>query len=129
MKKNKTNLIVRRDDLELLSDIIRMSHAQFDRQNLEDLRSELKKAQVVDKDSFPPDVIRLNSRVMIREGDRKDIIELILVTPDLADIKSRKISVLAPVGTALFGFRKGQQVEWQVPAGKKKFLITEVVNM
>jgi predicted alpha/beta-fold hydrolase len=75
------------------------------------------------------DVIRLNSRVRIREGDRKDNIDLILVTPDKANIRERKVSVLAQVGIALGGFLQGQQLDWQEPAGKKKFLITEVVNV
>ena len=54
--------------------------------------------------------------------------ELMLVTPDKADIKEKRISVMAPIGTALIGFRKGQKVKWQVPAGKKTFTILEVIN-
>jgi regulator of nucleoside diphosphate kinase len=54
--------------------------------------------------------------------------ELMLVTPDKADIKERKISIMAPIGTALIGFRQGQKVNWQVPAGKKTFTIMEVIN-
>ena len=53
---------------------------------------------------------------------------LTLVTSDKADIKQRKISVLAPIGTALIGFRKGQQVAWHVPSGKKTFTIVDVSN-
>ena len=51
-----------------------------------------------------------------------------LVTPDKADIKQRRISVMAPIGTALIGFRQGEKVKWQVPAGKKTFTIMEVIN-
>ena len=51
-----------------------------------------------------------------------------LVTPDKADIKDKKISVMAPIGTALIGFRKGQQVKWRVPAGQRTFTIVEVIN-
>ncbi len=54
--------------------------------------------------------------------------EFMLVTPDKADIKDKKISVMAPIGTALIGFREGQQVKWRVPAGHKTFTIVEVIN-
>jgi len=54
--------------------------------------------------------------------------ELMIVTPDKADIKKRQISIMAPLGTALIGFRQGQKVKWQVPSGKKTFTIMEVIN-
>ena len=48
--------------------------------------------------------------------------------PDKADIKQRKISILSPIGTALIGFRQGENIRWQVPSGKKTFTILEVNN-
>jgi regulator of nucleoside diphosphate kinase len=51
-----------------------------------------------------------------------------IVLPQKADIKQKKVSVLAPIGTALIGFRKGQKVSWEVPAGKKDFMIMDVKN-
>jgi len=51
-----------------------------------------------------------------------------LVMPGAADIRQRKISIMAPIGTALLGFRQGQVVRWQVPSGRKKFTIVEVAN-
>jgi len=51
-----------------------------------------------------------------------------LVTPDRANIKDRKISVMAPIGTALLGFRQGNKIKWKVPAGKKTFTIVNVTN-
>ena len=34
---------------------------------------------------------------------------------------------LAPVGTALLGYRKGDIAEWDVPSGEKKFLIKDII--
>ena len=51
-----------------------------------------------------------------------------IVLPDKADIKERKISILSPIGTALIGFRQGENIRWQVPSGKKTFTILEVNN-
>jgi regulator of nucleoside diphosphate kinase len=92
------------------------------------LHAELKKAKLVNKDDFPIDVVRLNSKVRIKAEDKDEVIELMLVTPDKANIKERRISIMAPIGTALIGFRQGQKVKWQVPAGKRTFTIVEVTN-
>ena len=77
---------------------------------------------------MPGDVVRLNSHVTIRDEKENKLIEITVVTPEKADIKLRKISVLSPIGTALIGYRKGDRVMWKVPAGKKTFTILEVNN-
>ena len=109
-----------------------MSHLQsgqagslFNRFDREDLLAELKKATVVDDNKLPLDVIRLNSTVFVRDEQDKEI-ELTLVIPGLANIKERKISVMSPVGIALLGCRKGQEVVWRVPHGEKRFFIVDV---
>jgi regulator of nucleoside diphosphate kinase len=126
----KNELILMKEDYQLLTQYMRglAGKTKFDRKNAADLEQELNKARVVSKDDFPSDVVRVNSMVRIQAEDTDEIMDLKLVTPDKADIKKRKISIMAPIGTALIGFRKGQQVQWQVPAGKKTFIILEVIN-
>ncbi len=130
MKKLKTDLILTTHDYELLTGFLNANwgRTSFDRKNAEDLKTELKKAMVVSDDKFPFDRVKLNSRVKIKAEDTNEIMELTLVTPDKADLKAKKISILAPIGTALLGFRLGQKVQWQVPAGKKTFTILQVTN-
>jgi regulator of nucleoside diphosphate kinase len=130
MKKINKELILRTDDYKLLIPYLNGGNKRtaFDRRNAEDLQAELTKAKLVNRANFPPDVVRINSTVQVKAEDRDEIMEFMLVTPDKANIKERKISVMAPIGTALIGFRKGQQVNWQVPAGKKTFTILEVIN-
>ena len=119
-----------KDDYNLLKTYLnnRSGKTTFDRQNAEDLFAELKKAKLVSKDEFPADVVRLNSTVRIKPEDKDYVMELTIVTPDKADIKERKISIMSPIGTALIGFRQGENVKWQVPSGKKTFTILEVNN-
>jgi regulator of nucleoside diphosphate kinase len=130
MQKINKELVLRTDDYKLLISYLngRNGRTAFDRQNAEDLHAELKKAKLVNSDDFPPDVVRINSTVRIKAEDGNKIMEFMLVTPDKADIKAKRISIMAPIGTALIGFRKGQQVNWQVPAGKRTFTILEVIN-
>ena len=130
MKKINNQLVVMKDDYNLLKTYLnnRSGKTTFDRQNAEDLLAELKKAKLVSKDEFPADVVRLNSTVRIKPEDKDYVMELTIVTPDKADIKERKISIMSPIGTALIGFRQGENVKWQVPSGKKTFTILEVNN-
>ena len=119
-----------KDDYNLLVTYVknRTGKTTFDRRNAEDLFAELKKAKLVSKEEFPADVVRLNSIVRIKPEDRDYVMELMIVLPDKADIKERKISIMSPIGTALIGFRQGENVKWQVPSGKKTFTILEVNN-
>jgi len=130
MKKIKDTLILRQDDYALLTSYINNMRRQssFDRHNAEELFAELKKATVVNNADFPPDVVGLNSRVRIKTDGKNEEMELIIVTPDRANIKEKKISIMAPIGTALIGFRRGQKVKWKVPSGNKTFTILEVNN-
>ena len=127
MQKVKEQLVLCKDDYEILVSHLRNSRGAFDQQNIEELQAEMKKAKLVAKEKFPEDVVRLNSKVRVKESNGKEM-ELMLVTPDKADIKERKISIMAPIGTALIGFRRGQTVKWQVPAGTKTFTIMDVEN-
>jgi regulator of nucleoside diphosphate kinase len=130
MHKTKNQLILTEDDYNLLNAYLNAAvhRSAYDRRSADMLQAELRKAKLVNKNEFPQDVVRLNSRVKVKTDKTEDIIELILVTPDRANIKEKRISIMAPLGTALLGFRQGQQVKWQVPAGKKTFTIVEVIN-
>ncbi len=130
MKKIKNNLIIRKDDYSLLTSYLNNARMQstFNRRDAEDLQAELKKAKLVNADDFPNDVVGLNSKVRIKADGKNDEMELTIVTPDKANIKKKKISIMAPIGTALIGFRQGQKVKWKVPAGNTTFTILEVIN-
>jgi regulator of nucleoside diphosphate kinase len=49
-----------------------------------------------------------------------------IVFPKDADISENRISVLAPIGTALLGYRTGNSVEWRVPLGTRRLRILDV---
>ncbi|TDH18402.1 transcription elongation factor GreAB [Segetibacter sp. 3557_3] len=130
MKQTKGAITIAHDDYETLSAYVKGLKfvKAFDKSNAALLNEELKKATLVKKEDLPNDVVRLNSRVIIKEGTKSKLIELVLVVPEKADIKEKKVSVFAPIGTALLGFRQGEKVKWDVPAGSKTFTIMKVEN-
>ena len=130
MKAITNNLVIRKDDYSLLISYLNHVRRQptFDRRNINEIISELEKAVLVNTNNLPGDVVGLNSKVRIKSEDKSEEIEFVIVTPDRANDKEKKISIMAPMGTALIGFRQGQKVKWRVPGGNKSFTILEVSN-
>lgn len=123
-------LILSKKDFDLLKTYLRggIDSSSFDRKNAEALEAELDRATIIKDQPFPEDVVRINSKVTIRNEKQNKIMEITLVIPSQADVKEKKISVMAPIGTALIGFRKGQQVKWKLPAGETLLTILDVKN-
>ena len=130
MEKANNQIVLAKNDYNIIMSYLKNGFykTSFDKQNAEELKSELKKAKLIHQDDLPADVVRLNSLVTIKEEKENKQMQLTLVTPEKADIKQKRISVLSPIGTALLGFKKGQRISWKVPAGKKVFTILDVAN-
>jgi regulator of nucleoside diphosphate kinase len=80
------------------------------------LDDELERATVVDPGELPPTVVSMNSRVRLKERRSERELELTLVYP--GDAGPDRVSVLAPVGSALLGLSVGQDIEWPLPGGR-----------
>lgn len=96
--------------------------AQIDR-----LEEELEKAVVVEPKDVPADVVTMNTKLRLRDEKSGEERILSLVFPSDADFEKNRLSVLAPVGTALLGYRVGDVIEWEVPSGTKTFRIIETI--
>jgi regulator of nucleoside diphosphate kinase len=90
------------------------------------LGAELRRARVVPARKVPPDVVTMNSVVRLRDLDSDETGEYELVYPADADVARHRISVLAPIGTAILGYRLGDVIEWPVPAGLRRLRVEGV---
>lgn len=127
---NANPVILLKNDFEILKGYVKNLQGMQvnEKENFRKLYDEITKAQIVKEEDFPVDVVRLDSKVVIKDMQTKRDMAITVVLPQNADIKQKKVSVLAPLGTALIGFRKGQKVSWEVPSGRKDFKILEVDN-
>lgn len=96
------------------------------RAEIASLKKELERAEIVPPNEVPPDVITMNSRAQLLDLDTNERMELTLVFPAQADIEEGKISILAPLGTAMLGYRVGDEFEWAVPYGYRRVRITRI---
>lgn len=94
---------------------------------LERLQMEIDRAEVVSPQDIPNDVITMNSTVSLEDFDTKEEEIYTLVFPENADLGQGKISVLAPIGTAMLGYEVGDIFEWDVPAGKRKLRVKRII--
>lgn len=98
-----------------------------DKATREALSKELERAEIRSSDDIPPDVITLNSCARLRNLKTGDILELTIVLPDQVDLNKGHISILAPLGTAMLGYRKGDIFEWTLPGGLSRFLVEKIL--
>jgi len=92
-----------------------------------ELQAELERAVVVESKGVPADVVTMHSLVELVDLDTGDNEVYSLVFPEEADVAHGKLSVLAPIGTAVLGYRVGDEFEWKVPAGVRRLLVSKVL--
>jgi regulator of nucleoside diphosphate kinase len=116
-------------DLKRLSNLLggTRSWNKKDRGCLTKLEKELEWAQEVTSQDIPGDVVTMNSQARVKDLDSKEEMVFTLVFPADADYERGKVSVLAPIGTALLGYRAGETIEWEVPGGVRRLKIEQVL--
>ncbi|MCD0463671.1 nucleoside diphosphate kinase regulator [Roseiconus lacunae] len=126
MASRKT--IVTFDDYTRLSALLadKMMGMIADRKLLRDLASELQHAEVIESSKVPGDVVTMNSIVVLTEIGSGETDRYKLVYPEDANIAEGRLSVFAPVGTAILGYRVGDLVRWNVPSGTIELRIDAV---
>jgi len=93
-----------------------------------ELFEELDRAKLVAPQDVPPTVVTMNSTVRFRVESSPEEFELTLVYPKDVDDSGRKLSILAPVGSALLGLSQGDEIAWPKPGGGElRVRIVEVV--
>jgi len=120
---------ITRYDLARLTDLIlvyRSFSQGYSDQHLKNLAKELNRAKVVPSRAIPPDVITMNSRVCLLDLDTGERLIVSVVFPADAT-RPDQISVLDPLGTAMLGYRVGDNFtvnrEWE----EKRYRVDEML--
>lgn len=123
---NPPNLYLSSSDHRLISQLIAAVDSRFG--NVDRLRMELTRAIILDATAVPANAVGLNSRVEVADLDTGEHDTYVLTLPGAADPEAQRISVLAPIGTALLGFREGDEVEWPTPGGLRRLRLVRVTR-
>ncbi len=91
------------------------------------LEQELDRAEIVQAGDIPKDVITMNSEVRLKDCDSGEELVYRLIFP--TQVRGQNtISVLAPIGTAILGYRVGDTIEWRVPKGLRRLEVIEILH-
>lgn len=122
---NQKRIVISKSDHRNLSLLLQSEFTQAIGNNpyISRLRGELYNADIVEPDFIPPDIVTMNSQVKLIDQDLNEDEIYTLVYPDEANINDGKLSILTPIGTAIFGCRIGEEVSGYA----SQMLIKEII--
>ena len=123
-----TSILITNSDCERLRSLIAglRGAKSATHEQLTALEQELDRAEVVASEEIPRDVVTMNSEVRLEDLDSGSIQRYKLVFPNQFRW-DHSISVLAPIGSAMLGYRVGDVFEWRVPKGVRRLKVKEVI--
>jgi regulator of nucleoside diphosphate kinase len=123
------SIFITKDDAEKLNALFQeVDYAEYRGSSyLKMLAGELRRAKIVESNELPPDVITLNSTAVLKDMKTGEVVTYTLVFPELSDVSQGKISILAPIGTAMLGYRVGDVFEWDTPGGKRSIQVMRII--
>ena len=84
------------------------------------LLEEIERAELYDDETLPEDAVRLGSDVDFVDEKTFQLRKVRLVLPAHANIAEGRISILTPMGAALYGLRTGDSIDWPNLDGKSR---------
>ena len=104
---SKKLIYITDNDMQRLTELIAVARefSGEDEKYLRDLESELERGKVVKSQDIPSNVITMNSKIRLRNIEAQEEMIYQLVFPGDANADQGKISILAPIGTALLGYK------------------------
>ena len=122
-------IVMTQFDKERLDELLAVADASGGRarEDLQDLQAEMARAEIVASEKIPGDVVTMNSQVVLHDLDTSEQLTYTLVFPRDEDVGAGRISVLAPIGTAILGYRAKDTIEWSVPSGTRRIRIEKIL--
>ena len=91
------------------------------------VRQLLERARAVGPLRVPPDLVTMNSHLLVHDPRDDSTESYVLAYPDHLDMPGVTVSVLSPLGSALLGARIGDEVTYPGARGMRKVLIENLV--
>ncbi|HRO45603.1 hypothetical protein [Agriterribacter sp.] len=92
------------------------------------IKEKLKTAEIVDQSDFAYDIARLNSLLLLRDKTGRRNFQYRLAVPEAGTAVINTDNVFRPLGAALLGMRKGDELKWNTSKGVRYFFIINVVT-
>jgi len=124
----RSDIVLTATDERRLAQLLQAKANELERGTLELLEGELQRATIVDSSQIPDDVVTMNSVVSFEDLETGQPSEVTLVYPSASSGTGGKVSILAPIGSALLGLSVGDSIVWPVPGGRSRRLRVTAVH-
>lgn len=83
-------------------------------------------ARVIDESRIDTNTVQILNRVKMKNMTTGKIVEYTLVSENEANLKEGKLAIGTPIAQALFGKKKGEEVDVKVPSGMLRLEILDI---
>lgn len=87
------------------------------------LENMLDKAEVIDRSEIRSDMVSIGTKVILQPKEGNGPETYTLVSPAEVDLEKNKISMDSPIGEALMGHQKGEEIVAETPSGNRSYKI------
>ncbi len=116
-------------DLSENSEYDEAKNAQADNEiKIANLETKLRYARIIDESEIDTKTVQVGNTVKIKDLEFGDEEEYTIVGSTEVDLSQNRISNESPIGAALLGAKKGEEVEIKVPAGIVKYKIISITK-
>lgn len=117
-------------DRKRLGHLIERVRNQREQENfsyIRQLEEKLEFAEAVAPELIPPDVVTMRSKVSLEDLETGEKLTYSIVFQSESNHDEGKISILAPLATALLGYKRGDTVEFQAPSRLRRLKIEDIL--
>lgn len=90
------------------------------------LETKLRYAKIIDESEIDTKTVQVGNTVKIKDLEFNEEYEYIIVGSTEVDLSQNKISNESPIGSALLGAKKGDEIEAKIPAGIAKYKVISI---
>lgn len=114
-------------DLSENSEYDEAKNAQAENEvKIAELENKLRHAKIIDESEIDTKTVQVGNTVKLLDLEYNDELEYTIVGSTEVDLAQNKISNESPIGTALIGAKKNQEVEVIAPAGVMKYRVLSI---
>ena len=114
-------------DLSENSEYDEAKNAQAENEvKIAELENKLRHAKIIDESEIDTKTVQVGNTVKLLDLEYNDELEYTIVGSTEVDLAQNKISNESPIGTALIGAKKNQEVEVIAPAGVMKYKVLSI---
>lgn len=116
-------------DLSENSEYDEAKNAQAENENkIAELENKLRRAKIIDESEINTKTVQVGNKVKVLDLEYNDELEYTIVGSTEVDLAQNRISNESPIGSALLGAKKNQEIEVAVPAGVVRYKVLSITK-